>query len=78
MFESPPGDLDSDDDGEEDDYTAERLLTDRPDPATPGEGYKRFVGKDLPLWETRGSLRAVFCRGIPWCRWTISRKRILV
>ena len=35
-FEFTAGDLDSDDDGEEDYYTAERILTDEPDPATPG------------------------------------------
>ena len=35
-FAFTTGDLDSDDDGEEDDYTAERIVTDKPDPATPG------------------------------------------
>ena len=35
-FEFTAGDLDSDEDGEEDDYTAERILTDKLDPATPG------------------------------------------
>ena len=35
-FEFTAVDLDSDDDGEEDDYTAERILTDKPDPAKPG------------------------------------------
>ena len=35
-FEFTGGDLDPDDDGEEDDYTAERILTDKPDPTTPG------------------------------------------
>ena len=35
-FEFMPGDLDCDDDDEEDDYTAERILTDKQDPATPG------------------------------------------
>ena len=30
------GDVDSDDDAEEDDYTAERILPDKQDPATPG------------------------------------------
>ena len=33
-FEFTAGDLDCD--GEEDDYTAEQILTDKPDPATPG------------------------------------------
>ena len=59
MFEFTAGDLDSDDNSEEDDYTAERILKDKPDPATLGGGYTRFVGKDLPLRETHGSLRAV-------------------
>ena len=36
-FEFTAGDLDSDDDGEEDDYTVERILTDKPDRATLGE-----------------------------------------
>ena len=37
-FEFTAGDLHSDDDGEEDDYTAERILSDKPDPATPEGG----------------------------------------
>ena len=40
-FEFTAGDLDSDDDGEEDDFTADRILTDKPDPATSdGRPYK--------------------------------------
>ena len=35
-FEITAGDLYSDDDGEEDHYTAERIPTDKPDPAMPG------------------------------------------
>ena len=35
-FEFTPGDLDSDDEGEDDDFTAERIQTDQPDPGTPG------------------------------------------
>ena len=31
-----PGDPDSNDDGEENNYTAERILMDKPDPTTPG------------------------------------------
>ena len=34
-FQFTAGDLDSDDDAEEDENTAERILTDKPDPATP-------------------------------------------
>ena len=57
MFEFTAGYLDSDDDGEEDDYTAERILTDKPDPATP-EGrlykvcWKRFAAS-RDSWEPR-------------------------
>ena len=36
-FKFTAGDLDSDDEGEDDDFTAERILTDKPDPGTPGE-----------------------------------------
>ena len=35
-FEFTVRNLDSDDDGEEDDYTAERIPTDKPDPPTTG------------------------------------------
>ena len=35
-FEFTAADLDSDDEGEDDDFTAERILTDRPDPGRPG------------------------------------------
>ena len=35
-FEFRAGDLDSDDEGEDDDFTAEMILTDKLDPGTPG------------------------------------------
>ena len=35
-FEFTDGDVDSDDEGEDDDFTAEKILTDKPDPGTPG------------------------------------------
>ena len=35
-FEFTAGDVDSDDVGEDDDFTAEKILTDKPDPETPG------------------------------------------
>ena len=35
-FEFTAGDVDSDDEGENDDFTAERILADKPDPGTPG------------------------------------------
>ena len=40
-FEFTAGDVDSDDEGEDDDFTAERILADKPDPGTPvGRLYK--------------------------------------
>ena len=35
-FEFTAGDVHSDDEGEDDDFTAERILADKPDPGTPG------------------------------------------
>ena len=35
-FKFTAGDVDSDDEGEDDDLTAERILADKPDPGTPG------------------------------------------
>ena len=35
-FEFTAGDVDSDDEGEDDDFTAEKILADKPDPGTPG------------------------------------------
>ena len=35
-FEFTAGDLDSDDEGEDDNFTAEKILMDKPDPGTPG------------------------------------------
>ena len=37
-FEFTAGDVDSDDEGEDDDFTAEKILADKPDPGTPGGG----------------------------------------
>ena len=47
-FEFTAGDMVSDDEGEDDDFTAERILTDKPDPGTPGGrlykvDWKRFA-----------------------------------
>ena len=36
-FEFTAGDVDSDDEGEDDDFTAEKILADKPDPGTPGD-----------------------------------------
>ena len=35
-FEFTAGDVDSDDEGEDDDFTADKILTDKPDPGTSG------------------------------------------
>ena len=53
------GDLDSDDEGEDDDFTAERILTDKPDPGTPGGWLYKVRWKGLPAsrdsWEPQSS-----------------------
>ena len=58
-FKFTVGDLDSDDDGEEDDCTAERLLADKFDPATPGGGLFKFRSKGFAAlrdsWEPPSS-----------------------
>ena len=77
-FEFAAADPDWEDDSEEDDCTAEPILTDKPDPLRRGGGFTWFIGKDLPLCGTHGSRRAVLCRGTPRCGWTTSRKRGLV
>ena len=70
-FEFTAGDVDSHDEGEGDDFTAERILMDKPDPGTSGGGYIKSVGGDSPHPGIRGSLRAVLCRGIPRSGWNI-------
>ena len=70
-FEFTAGDVDSDDEGEDDDFTAEKILTDKPDPGTTGGGYMKSVGRDLPHPAICGSLRAVLCRGILRSGWII-------
>ena len=58
-FELTAGDLDSDDKGEDDDFTAERILTDKPDPGTPGGRHYNVRWKGLAAsrdsWEPPGS-----------------------
>ena len=66
-FEFTAGDVDSDDEGEDDDFTTEKILADKPDP---GGGFIKSVGRDSPHPGTRGSLRAVSCRGTPRSGWT--------
>ena len=59
-FEFTAGDLDSDDDGEEDDYTAERILTDKPDPATPGGRLYKVRGKGFAASRDSGGAPSSF------------------
>ena len=55
-FEFTAGDVDSDDEGEDDDFTAERILTDKPDPGTPGGRLYKVCRKEFAAfrdsWET--------------------------
>ena len=58
-FEYTSGDLDSDDEGEDDDFTDERILMDKPDPGTPGGRlygvrWKGFAAS-RDLWEPPSS-----------------------
>ena len=46
-FEFTAGDVDSDDDGEDDDFTAERILADKPDPGTPGGRFYKVRWKEF-------------------------------
>ena len=70
-FEFTAGDVDSDDEGEDNDFTAEKILMDKPDPGRLGGGYIKSVGRDLPHPEIRGSLQSVLFRGIPRSGWII-------
>ena len=58
-FEFTAGDVDSDDEGEDDDFTAEKILADKPDPGTPGGRLYKVRWKGFAaskdLWETRSS-----------------------
>ena len=58
-FEFTAGDVDSDDEGEDDDLTAEQILADKPHPGTPGGRlykvrWKRFAAS-RDLWEPPSS-----------------------
>ena len=58
-FEFTAGDVDSDDEGEDDDFTGEKILTDKPDPGTPGEGLYKVRWKGFAasrdFWEPPSS-----------------------
>ena len=70
-FEFTAGEVDSDDEGEDDDFTAERILTTSWTRGRLGGGFIKSVGMDSPHPEIRGSLRAALCRGIPRFGWSI-------
>ena len=70
-FEFTAGDLDTDDEGEDDDFTAERILTDKPDPGTPWGRLYKVRWKRFAHLEIRENLPAVSCRGIPRSGWSI-------
>ena len=59
-FEFTAGDLDSDDEGEDDDFTAEKILTDKPDRGTPGGRLYKVRWKGFAAsrgsWEPLSSL----------------------
>ena len=71
-FEFTAGDVDSDDEGEDDDFTAERILTDKPDPGTPGGWLYKVCWKGISVSRDSWEPRAVLCRGIPRSGWIIS------
>ena len=78
LLDFTAADQDSDNDGKEDDDTAERILRDKSDPTTlRGRLFKgrwRRFAASQDSWEP---LRAL-CRGIPRCGRAIARKRGLV
>ena len=63
-FEFTSGDLDSDDDGEEDYYTAEGILPDKPDPATPGGRLYKVCSKEFSPFAGLVGAFEKFCGGI--------------
>ena len=71
-FEFTARDLDSNDDGEEDDYTAEQILTDKAHPAT-------LVGRPYKVhWKGFAASRDSWEPPSSFVGWTVSRKRGLV
>ena len=58
-FEFTAGDVDSGDEGEDDDFTAGKILADKPDPGTPGERLYKFRWKRFAAsrdsWEPQSS-----------------------
>ena len=56
--------MDSDDEGEDDDFTAEKILTDKPDPGTPGGRLYKVCPKGFAasrdLWEPPSSFVSTY------------------
>ena len=67
-FEFTAGDVDSDDEGEDDDFTAERILADKPDPGTPGGRLYKVSWKGFAAsrdsWEPPSSFCAEVHHGL--------------
>ena len=70
-FEFTAGDVDSDDEGEDNDFTAEKILATSRTRGRLGGGFIKSVGRHSPHPGIRVSLRAVSSRGIPRSRSTI-------
>ena len=74
-FELTAHAFDSGNDGERDEYTAEQMLSDKPDPRHRGDGYTRSDASVLLYRGTRGNFGADLCCGTRPCGWTTSRTR---
>ena len=70
-FKFTAGDVDSDDGGEDDNFTAERILMDKPDPGTPGRRLNKVCWKGFAASRDSWEPRAVLCRGILRSGWII-------
>ena len=62
-FEFTAGDLDSDDEGDDDDFSAGKILTDEPDPGTPGGRLYKVRWKGFAASRDWWELQSSF---VPW------------
>ena len=67
--------FDSNNDREEDEYTAERILSDKPVASTPQGRLYKVRWKGFAASRDSGSLQAAFCRGTRPYGWTTSKSR---